>query len=157
MAIFPPNFNLGLMSQQFMKKVALPLALVFALGSCQNANVQNNDQKLAQQAIEIHDEIMPQIPKFDKTSVKIDSILTHLQGYAEKDELLDTVQLKSELLDLKDSIETATDNMMTWMRDYDATSQEESYQQNEVDKISTMKQQFDRVQQQINQTLGNLK
>lgn len=138
-----------------MKKLGITtVVFALALGACQNSNVQNKDQKLADEAISIHDEIMPQIPRFDKTTVKIDSILNNLNNLIEEDPTVDTAALKSELSDLKDSIEIATDNMMTWMRDYDAASEEEAYQQLEVEKITQMKNQFDRVQEQISQSLG---
>lgn len=155
-APFPPNNN-WVFRANTMKKLALAtFALSAAFWSCQNQDVQNNDQKLAKQAIEIHDEIMPQIPKFDQTAVTIDSILTNLNVLAEEDSSIDTAALKTELSALKDSIETATDNMMTWMKDYDSANQEESYQQREVEKISQMKEQFDRVQEQMKQTLGKI-
>lgn len=138
-----------------MKKLGITaMMLSLAFGACQNSNVQNNDQKLAEEAISIHDEIMPQIPKFDKTTVKIDSILNNLNNLTEESGTLDTTALKSELSELKDSIENATDNMMTWMRDYDAANEEEAYQRQEVEKITQMKNQFDRVQEQISQSLG---
>lgn len=140
-----------------MKKVFITaVALSVALWSCQNSDVQNNDQKLAKQAIEIHDEIMPQIPHFDKTTIKIDSMLNNLNTLLESDSDLDTTQVRTELSELRDSIETATDNMMTWMKEYDSANEQEAYQQQEVEKVTAMKEQFDRVQQQINRSLGKL-
>jgi len=102
----------------------------------------------------IHDEIMPQISQFDKTTIKIDSIISNLATIKATKANLDTAKTRVDLTNLKDSIEDATDHMMTWMKDYDATNEDEAYQQKEVDKISAMKNQFDRVSEQIKTSLA---
>ncbi|MGH2622385.1 MAG: transposase [Sphingobacterium sp.] len=137
-----------------MKKIAIiTTALTISLSSCQNAN-QNKDQMYAEQAIAIHDEIMPQISTFDKTTLVIDSLLTNISALASQHVDLDTVQTKVELTQLKDSLNDATDHMMMWMKDYDPANQEETYQKQELDKITDMKGKFDRAQQQISKTLA---
>jgi len=138
-----------------MKKIILlSAAFSFAFASCQNKQVENKDQKLSEQAIAIHDEIMPQIPQFDKTTIVIDSIITNLATIKTTKVDLDTAKTRVDLSNLKDSIENATDNMMTWMKDYDAMNEDETYQQKEVDKISAMKKQFDRVSENIKTSLA---
>ncbi|WP_409150396.1 transposase [Sphingobacterium sp. BS-2] len=138
-----------------MKKlILLSAAFSIAFVSCQNKQVENKDQKLSEQAIAIHDEIMPQISQFDKSTIKIDSIISNLAAIKEEKADLDTAKTRVDLTNLKDSIEDATDHMMTWMKDYDATNEDEAYQQKEVDKISAMKKQFDRVAEQIKTSLA---
>jgi len=138
-----------------MKNLILASAafsIIFA--SCQNKQVENKDQKLSEQAIAIHDEIMPQIPHFDKTTLLIDSILINLPAIKSSKTDLDTTNTRADLNNLKDSIENATDNMMTWMKDYDAMNEDEDYQQKEVNKISEMKKQFERVSVNIKTSLS---
>lgn len=138
-----------------MKKlILLSAAFSIAFVSCQNKQVENKDQKLSEQAIAIHDEIMPQISQFDKSTIKIDSIISNLAAIKGEKADLDTAKTRVDLTNLKDSIEDATDHMMTWMKDYDATNEDEAYQQKEVDKISAMKKQFDRVAEQIKASLA---
>lgn len=138
-----------------MKKlILLSAAFSIAFVSCQNKQVENKDQKLSEQAIAIHDEIMPQISQFDKSTIKIDSIISNLAAIKGEKADLDTAKTRVDLTNLKDSIEDATDHMMTWMKDYDATNEDEVYQQKEVDKISAMKKQFDRVAEQIKTSLA---
>ncbi|MGX1641963.1 MULTISPECIES: transposase [Sphingobacterium] len=138
-----------------MKKlILLSAAFSIAFASCQNKQVENKDQKLSEQAIAIHDEIMPQISQFDKTTIKIDSIISNLATIKATKADLDTAKTRVDLTNLKDSIENATDHMMTWMKDYDAMNEDEAYQQKEVDKISAMKNQFDRVSEQIKTSLA---
>lgn len=138
-----------------MKKlIVLSAAISIAFVSCQNKQVENKDQKLSEQAIAIHDEIMPQISQFDKTTVVIDSIITNLATIKTSKADLDTANTRVELTNLKDSIEDATDHMMTWMKDYDAMNEDEAYQQKEVDKITSMKKQFERVSEQIKTSLA---
>ncbi len=82
------------------------------------------------------------------------SIISNLAAIKGEKADLDTAKTRVDLTNLKDSIEDATDHMMTWMKDYDATNEDEAYQQKEVDKISAMKKQFDRVAEQIKTSLA---
>jgi hypothetical protein len=138
-----------------MKKLILlgaAFSVVFA--SCQSKQVENKDQKLSEQAIAVHDEIMPQISHFDKSTIVIDSVLSNLAAIKETQTTLDTAKTRVDLTNLKDSIENATDNMMTWMKVYDPENVDETYQQKEVDKINAMKNQFDRVSENIKTLLA---
>ncbi|MFD1165857.1 transposase [Sphingobacterium daejeonense] len=138
-----------------MKKlILLGAAFSVVLASCQSKQVENKDQKLSEQAIAVHDEIMPQISHFDKSTIVIDSVLTNLATIKETQTTLDTAKTRVDLTNLKDSIENATDNMMTWMKDYDPENVDETYQQKEVDKINAMKNQFDRVSENIKTLLA---
>ncbi|MCT1525549.1 MULTISPECIES: transposase [Sphingobacterium] len=137
-----------------MKNLAfITLGISMAMVSCQNKTDETKNQKLGAEAIRIHDEIMPQISTFDKTTVKIDSILANLAEIKATKADLDTAATRVELTNLQDSIEAATDNMMTWMKDYDAASTDDAYQQKELDKITAMQKQFESVTSQINKTL----
>jgi len=115
--------------------------LAFSLIACQS----NKDKELAKQAISIHDEIMPQLPSFDKATIEIDSILENLAAIKNTNPTLDTTQTRAELTTLKADLEAATDNMMTWMKEYSLDSADVEYQQSEIDKVTIMKKQFEDV------------
>lgn len=143
-----------------MKKsffIALGASLVFA--SCQQNSTKTTvvDQKLTEEAIAIHDEIMPQIALFDRNTVKIDSLLANLSGIKKTNSLIDTATLKDELTTLKSNLEDATDNMMTWMKDYNPDSTDIDYQKAEVEKIRTMKKQFEDVSTESSKKLSVIK
>ncbi|TCV12848.1 hypothetical protein EDC17_102217 [Sphingobacterium alimentarium] len=140
-----------------MKKTILAAIIALAtLNSCQQQS--NNDasqlKNLSEEAIQVHDEIMPQIAHFDRATLKIDSILENLGSIAKKDNTLDTAIVKSELETLKQNLESATDNMMTWMRDYAPDSTDVAYQKAEIEKVKAMKKQFEDVSLESNTKLG---
>ncbi|WP_133228670.1 transposase [Sphingobacterium corticibacter] len=141
------------MNKTLLWVAALGLTTVM-MTACQNnenkTTDNNTDPKaLSAQAIEVHDEIMPQISKFDKTSVKIDSILNGLPMSKDQDAELDTAAIRTELVALKSDIESATDGMMDWMRNYRLDSLDVTYQQSEVERIKLMRAEFEKVNQQI--------
>lgn len=122
---------------------------LFLLGACQS-NQTNDTAKLeevSKEAIAVHDEIMPQIGLFDRTTVKIDSLLgTNLEE-----------PTKNELIQLKSNLEGATDNMMTWMKEYTPDSTNVAYQESELAKVKAMKKQFEDVSLESNTKLAPFK
>lgn len=122
---------------------------LLTLGSCQNNSTSDvsKSEELSKEAIVVHDEIMPQISHFDRTSVKIDSLLQ-----SNIDE-----QTKSDLVQLKSNLEKATDEMMTWMKDYAYDSTDVAYQESELVKIKAMKKQFEDVSMESNTKLSSFK
>lgn len=140
-----------------MKKLILAgIVGLFVFNSCQQKSTKDSTeiQKLSAEAIQVHDEIMPQISHFDRATIKIDSILENLTVIVQKDSKLDTAVVKSELETLKTNLEDATDNMMTWMRDYAPDSSDVAYQKAEIEKIRAMKKQFEDVSLESNTKLG---
>lgn len=141
------------MNRTFLFAASLGVAAVM-MTACQNNNktsdhTNSNPEALSAKAIEVHDEIMPQISKFDKTSVKIDSILNGLAILKTEDTDLDTATIRTELIALKGDIESATDSMMDWMRNYKLDSTDVSYQESELERIKLMRAEFDKVNQEI--------
>jgi len=128
-----------------------------AFTACQNSSspVSQSHQKLMEEAIQIHDEIMPQISHFDRATVKIDSILSNLNAVVASNPSADTAAIKADLTLLKSNLENATDNMMTWMKDYAPDSTDISYQQAEIEKVKAMKKQFEDVSLESNKKLGS--
>ena len=122
------------------------LSLLLVTAACQSPATKEavKGQQLAQEAIAIHDEIMPQISSFDQMALKIDSILNS-----------DTTTIKPDLESLKSDLEQATDGMMTWMHEYVADSTDVAYQQAEVDKVKAMKKQFEDVAAKSHKTLSS--
>lgn len=133
-----------------MKNITLIGASAFLLFmSCQSNKANNQEQSIttAKEAIVVHDEIMPQIAHFDRATLKIDSILsTNINESAKKD-----------LNTLKTNLEEATDNMMTWMKEYEADSINIKYQEAELTKIKAMKKQFENVSLESNTKLSQYK
>lgn len=126
-----------------------------ALSACQQSEKKEHEI-LSKEAIEVHDEIMPQIKNFDRTSVRIDSILSNLEGIKANHSDLDTANVRSELKALQGRIESATDFMMEWMRDYQPDSADVTYQKEELAKVKNMKSQFESVQADIDSRLQPL-
>lgn len=131
-----------------MKKLIFGLAAItLAMTSaCQNNSGQNDEaDKLATEAIEIHDEIMPQISTFDKHGIFIDSLLGNFPTLKAADADLDTVETKEKFNTLKENLASATDKMMVWMKEYKRDSTDIDYQRTEVDRISELKTEFEQV------------
>ena len=124
------------------------------LASCQNIKEEKNDPKvISQQAIEVHDEIMPQISTFDKHSILIDSLLDNLAGMQNSSNALDTATTRRDLTQLKADLESATDKMMLWMKDYEPDSADATYQKAEVERISNLKNEFETVSKSAEKVL----
>lgn len=122
--------------------------------SCQNIKEEKNDPKvISQQAIEVHDEIMPQISTFDKHSILIDSLLDNLAGMQNSSNALDTATTRRDLTQLKADLESATDKMMLWMKDYEPDSADATYQKAEVERISNLKNEFETVSKSAEKVL----
>lgn len=141
-----------------MKKLvyASSLSLLFIMAACQSPATKDavKGQQLAQEAIAIHDEIMPQIASFNQTTIKIDSLLNALPQLADRTDI-DTSAVRTDLETLKGNLEDATDGMMTWMHEYVADSTDVAYQQAEVEKVKAMKIQFEDVATASNKTLSS--
>ncbi|WP_353197173.1 transposase, partial [Parapedobacter defluvii] len=115
---------------------------------------------LREEAIAVHDEIMPQISAFDRNTVKIDSILANLPQLKEAQPEIDTAQTRTDLSGLKNRLELATDSMMNWMTAFDVDPQDKStdeikaYYAEEVEKVKAMKQFFDEVSKEATDKLA---
>lgn len=143
-----------------MKKFTLGILAfgVFLTGACQNTNGQNEDaKKLATEAIEIHDEIMPQVSTFNKHEILIDSLLQNLSILKTVDADLDTVETREKFHTLKANLESATDKMMVWMKEYAADSTDVDYQKAEVERISELKTEFEQVKYEAESLLAPFK
>ncbi|NGM65162.1 transposase [Sphingobacterium sp. SGR-19] len=131
---------------------------VFLASACQNTTGQNEEaEKLAKQAIEIHDEIMPQVSNFNKHEILIDSLLQNLSVLKTVDANLDTVEAREKFHTLKTNLESATDKMMVWMKEYAADSTDVNYQKTEVERISDLKTEFEQVKYEAESLLVSFK
>ncbi|KGE15912.1 hypothetical protein [Sphingobacterium deserti] len=143
-----------------MKNVILSTTVVSLLltASCQNIKEEKNDPKvISQKAIEIHDEIMPEISNFDRQGILIDSLLADINSVKTNHQELDTASTRLELTKLKDDLESATDKMMLWMKEYNPDSTDVSYQHAEVESISNLKEEFETVNKSAEKTLAPFK
>src|SRR5690606_4114474 len=143
-----------------MKKITLgTLALsLFLAGACQNTNEKNEEvEKLGENAIGIHDEIMPQISVFSKHEILIDSLLENLSVLKSMDPDLDTADTREKLHTLKTNLESATDKMMVWMKEYAMDSTDVDYQKTEVKRISELKTEFEQVKYEAESLLAPFK
>jgi len=124
----------------------LLIAAVFMTAACQNTDNSNSNAKaLSEKAIEIHDVIMPRISLFDKQTLLIDSLLANLPAIKASRPDLDTTHTRRELSGLKADLESATDGMMDWMREYEPDSADTSYQKTEIQRITDLKTAFENV------------
>lgn len=129
-----------------MKKHYLLIpAIAFIISSCQNNGNKSQINELSTEVISVHDEIMPQIQIFDKTTLEIDSILNNLEEIKSLNSELDTTETRQELTNLKLDLEKATEDMMTWMRDYNSDSNDLQYYEKELIKINDLKDFYDSV------------
>jgi len=131
------------------------------MASCNNGgDAANEADRLRQEAIDIHDEIMPQISAFDRNTVKIDSLLAHLPELQQAQPDIDTTKTREELSGLRTRLEQATDSMMNWMTAFDVDPQNKSaeevkaYYEEEVEKVKQMKQLFDDVAKEATEKLA---
>ena len=145
-----------------MKKILfLASVAILLLSACNGGNNDANEiERLRQEAIDIHDEIMPQISIFDRNTVKIDSLLAHLPELQATNADLDTAQTRVELTALKGKLEQATDAMMEWMTEFDVDPQDKSaaevkeYYEEEIRKVKDMKLLFDEVSKESTDKLA---
>src|SRR3546814_11593271 len=87
-----------------MKKTIFPAVAAFLLlGACNsNGNDTVEIDQLRDEAIAIHDEIMPQISAFDRNTVKIDSLLAGLPELKAANPDIDTAEVRTDLSGLKE-------------------------------------------------------
>ncbi|GHE23222.1 transposase [Sphingobacterium griseoflavum] len=140
-----------------MKTIILSIAAssLLTMAGCQNIKEEKNDPKvISQEAIAVHDEIMPQISSFDKHSILIDSLLHDMASIQNHHKTLDTAAARHDLTQLKSDLETATDKMMVWMKEYEPDSADASYQKMEVDRINNLKAEFETVQKTADKVLA---
>ncbi len=141
--------------------ISLISAGLLFVAACGNGNDGNGEvDRLREEAIAIHDEIMPQISAFDRNTVKIDSILANLPQLKEAQPEMDTAKTRTDLTGLKSRLEDATNAMMDWMTEFDVDPQDQStaeiktYYQGEVEKVKEMKQLFDQVSKEATDKLA---
>jgi len=137
-----------------MNKIALLAVASLAIAACETTGT-NNIKALQDSTIKIHDEIMPQIAHFDRDVIKIDSILANLKLIKESKTSLDTTNARKDLDILKANLESATDHMMDWMKDYNPDSSDVKYFEVELQKVSDMKKIFDNVSKESQEKLKN--
>ena len=131
------------------------------MAACNNGSDENSEiNRLREEAIAVHDEIMPQISAFDRNTVKIDSILASLPQLLETQPDMDTTQTRSELSGLKNRLDLATDSMMNWMTTFDvdpqdkSTEEVKSYYEGEIEKVNGLKTLFDNVSKEATEKLA---
>ncbi|TDS17254.1 transposase [Sphingobacterium paludis] len=143
-----------------MKNLVLSTTAIGLLltASCQNMKEEKNDPKIiSQKAIEVHDEIMPEISNFDRQGIVVDSLLTNFNAVKADHQGLDTAASRQALTKLKGDLESATDKMMEWMKEYNPDSSDVAYQHAEVERISTLKGEFETVNKSAQKTLAPFK
>jgi len=141
-----------------MKNVVLSifLVLIFA-AACTNKS--DSTQKLQDEVIAIHDEVMPMMGTFAHNSIAIDSILNNFEQIKADQPDIDTVQQREALVSLKSSIDQASEAMNDWMHqlelDFEGKSNEEieSYLQKEKTKIEEINVQFKEVEKRSDEIL----
>jgi len=135
-------------------------ALIFIV-ACGGSGKDPEIQKLKEETIAVHDEIMPQVATFDRHTVKIDTILINLDSLYQANPSLDTAGIRHELATLKDRLESATDQMMTWMMEFEddpqgmSSEEVKAYYESELAKITKMRDLFNDVSKESADKLAN--
>lgn len=131
------------------------------LAGCSGNNNDAEINRLKDETIAVHDEIMPQISSFDRQVIKIDSILVSLDNMIEQNPSLDTAQIREDLSSLKGKLEGATDSMMEWMMEFEVEHEGKSkdeikaYYESELKKVNEMKSVFEKVTKESADQLTN--
>ena len=137
-----------------MNKIAFLAIATLTITACDTTGT-DHVKVLQDSTIKIHDEIMPQTAQFDRDAIKIDSILNNLKAIKATKSSLDTSATRKDLGILKANLESATDHMMDWMKDYNPDSTDSKYFETELQKVSDMKKIFDNVAKESQEKLGN--
>ncbi|WP_118196145.1 hypothetical protein [Albibacterium indicum] len=138
-----------------MKNIFL-LSLTFALFFVGCSSSSDNNRKIQDEMIAIHDEVMPMMGTFVRDIQKIDSILLNIDEYKTQNPRLDT----AELTQLRDRLETTHDSMNDWMHDLNlnfegkSDDQIKAYLEVEKDKIQDINNEFIEVSDVAKQTLS---
>lgn len=127
------------------------LMAVFFLSACSGSNDTAEIDRIKNETIAVHDEIMPQISSFDRQVIKIDSVMISMEDMIAQNPSLDTAQIREDLAALKGKLEGATDSMMEWMMEFEVEHEGKSndeikaYYEAELTKVTQMKTVFDQV------------
>jgi hypothetical protein len=121
--------------------------LLFALSGCQNQKAEQ--QKLQKEVINQHDVLMVRMDLLQDNKLALSLIESKLDSIKKVKPDLDTVQLKTEINDLKIKLTTSDEAMMKWMNnfnpDYTGKSHDEvmNYLKDQKIKIDNVKTLFD--------------
>lgn len=131
------------MRYKFFFSIGAMLALLVA---CQSGG--NQQEQLLEEVMADHDSIMPKVGLFVRYNMALDSVIEQLPHQKSINPTLDTMAERARLLEIKGTLEDATENMNNWMVDFepdqsDKTEQEAiNYLKSEKDKLELMKTQF---------------
>lgn len=140
--------------------LAISTGLLLMTACSNGSNEPGEIDRLREEAIAVHDEIMPQVSAFDRNTVKIDSILASLPELQKTQPDMDTTQTRADLTGLKSRLELAIDSMTNWMTAFDVDPQDKStdeikaYYEGEIEKVNGMKQLFDEVSKEATEKLA---
>lgn len=118
-----------------MKQITLWFALIaFTFTACQQGDAAAS-KEVKTEIKKIHDEIMPLKEDFDRASLEIDDILDETED-------IDNDPNAQMLILLKDKMEHANDEMMTWMNNYEMENNDLEYLENELEKVKTLEDKY---------------
>lgn len=146
-----------------MKNYFLFFLLISLFSQSCNSSSSDENKSLQDSVIAVHDEIMPLMGNFARTSIKIDSILSNLSGIKQQRPEIDTTDIRTELLELKKNLDSSSENMNDWMYefevDHEGKSKEEikEYLNRELVKIKKVRQDFESTSSEIESKLKNFK
>lgn len=132
-----------------MNKLTVLLAACSSLIMACQPNYQDREQ-----AIAVHDEIMPKMESFVQSSMKIDTLLLHMDSLHTANPDLDTLQLRKSLVELQEQIENSNDAMNQWMQEFEMDPEGnketvERYFQQQKSKIDSVQIRYQNTEQAI--------
>lgn len=133
----------------------LPLILwVLAATACSSnqEEMQNAEQQLANEVMDIHDEVMPKMAEVNRLS-------RQLRGYYEEHKAEISTALDGQMELIQRELDQADDGMMAWMANFQMPQAlRESQSHKEImDYLTQQKQEIETVRDQINRSIENAK
>jgi hypothetical protein len=132
-----------------MKTYVLSFLLISFFATSCTSSSRHENKNLQDSVIAVHDEIMPLMGDFVRSSIKIDSILMNLPEIKRENSEIDTIQTRIDLLALKKNLDSSTESMNDWMHefevDHEGKTEEEvkKYLESELVKINEVKRKFE--------------
>jgi len=137
-------------------------SLLFALGiACSGAG--NNNMKLQEQILAVHDSIMPKMGEFVRDELKIGVLSTKMDSLKAHYPDLDTLKEKEALLSLQQKLKAVNESMTDWMHAFEPeqeskTAEEtQKYLQDELQNIRKLRETFLQTEQESEKLLAKYK
>lgn len=143
-----------------MKRYAIAVLVPLVIQACSSSP----DYKEARaEALELHDKVMVDSEKAIRNRMKLDTLSSKMDSLKQARPEMDTTQASRSIVALKSRLDSADEQMSTWMRAFDAELGEKShdeavaYFQDEQKKIKALDSVYANVLKDSDRFLSELK